>query len=232
VITVIVGNLGSGKTLLLALMGILGLEENKQVYTTFHLTYKTSNGKEARYVDVGDLMQWFEDQDTSNIKEHSALLCVDEGYLGMDSRTSGSISNRLLMQFVLQSRHLGLDLKITAQLASSIDKRVRLNTDEFILAEKIKRSVIDFSGTVIDVVDDFRYTSSNGKTFYFTHVQAEQIFPYYSTMEIVPPPEISLDKKTASKMKARITRKALDKRRKEKRLIDRTLKKKHTKRKH
>jgi hypothetical protein len=100
---------------------------------------------------------------------------------------------------------LGLDLFIAAQLSSSLDKRIRSLTDSWILAEVQPRDTIDKNGAVLVSVDDFRYTyagvdGSFGE-FVLAHEDAEKIFPYYSTMEVIQPPMIALDKKAALEAK-------------------------------
>jgi hypothetical protein len=216
----VVGNLGSGKTLLLTLLGIMELDEGKDVYSTFHITYETKNGNRAKYVDIGDLIQWMSHQATiGSFAPHSGILLVDEGYTGMDSRSSTSIANRLSTQFMFQTRKLGLDVYIASQLASSLDKRVRRITDAWILAEIIPRipegteeGEVE-TGIMPATVDDFRYTyaaqdGSYGE-FWLSHEDAEKIFPWYSTMEIVQPPMMSVDRKTAKEMKRKTAERAV-----------------------
>lgn len=106
------------------------------------------------------------------------------------------------------SRKLGLDLFVGAQLASSLDKRVRGLCDAWILAELQPRETLDKNGNVTLSVDDFRYTyagvdGSFGE-FVLAHEDAEKIFPYYSTMEVIQPPMIALDKKAALEAKKAI----------------------------
>jgi hypothetical protein len=217
----VVGNLGSGKTLLLTLLGIMELEEGKDVYSTYHITYETKNGNRAKFVDIGDLIQWMSHQATiGSFAPHSGILLVDEGYTGMDSRSSTSIANRLSTQFMFQTRKLGLDVYIASQLASSLDKRVRRITDAWILAEIIPRisegaeeSETEIERIMPATVDDFRYTyagqdGSYGE-FWLNHEDAEKIFPWYSTMEIVQPPMMSVDRRTAKEMKRKTAERAI-----------------------
>ncbi len=200
------GNLGTGKTLLLTLLGTLELENHKAVYSTFHLYYETADHHKPIYVDVGDLSQWMSRQaKVGMFAPHSGILLLDEGYAGMESRTSSSIANRLLSHFVFQSRKLGLDLYVSAQLASSLDKRIRNLCDFWILAELQPREEYDKNGNMLSSVDDFRYTyagvdGSFGE-FVLAHEDAEKIFPYYSTMEVIQPPMIVLDKKAGLEAK-------------------------------
>jgi hypothetical protein len=202
----VVGNLGSGKTLLLTFLGVLEMTEGKQIYSTYHISFETEDGHKPMYVDVGDLSQWMSRQaKVGMFAPHSGILLLDEGYAGMDSRTSSSIANRLLSHFIFQSRKLGLDLFVSAQLASSLDKRVRGLCDAWILAELQPRDTVDKNGNVTLSVDDFRYTyagvdGSFGE-FVLAHEDAEKIFPYYSTMEIIQPPMIVLDKKAGLEAK-------------------------------
>ncbi len=204
-IILIVGNVGSGKTLMLTIIGTTELDAGKQVYSTYHLNYG-SKGNKPFFVDVGDLFAWFQQQD-KEFKPDTGTLLLDEGYLGIDSRMSGSAANRLLSHFAFQSRKLGLDLYVSAQLASSIDKRIRNLADAIILAEKYQVAMED--GTY---QWEFKYTYANadggsGELVLNEH-QVQLFYPYYSTMEIVEPPMISLDKKAmkaAKEERARIS---------------------------
>ena len=97
---------------------------------------------------------------------------------------------------------------VSAQLASSVEKRVRNLCDACILAEIQPREELDRNGNVTSTVDDFRYTyagvdGSFGESI-LAHEDAVQIFPYYNTMEIVQPPMIALDKKAALEAKKAI----------------------------
>ncbi len=212
-LTLIVGNLGSGKTLLLTSLAMAELEEGKVVYATYHVHYK-AHGHSVEYVDVGDLLTYFREQQTVFIPE-SASLMVDEGYLGTDSRQSTSAANKLMTDFVLQSRHFGLDLYFCVQLASTIDKRIRKLVNNRILAEKLFSNHYDDNGELV-TQPYFKYTlvtdSGDYREMLLSFDQAKEIYPMYDTMEIVEAPMISLDKKIAQQTKKLLQKSSIEKR--------------------
>ena len=79
------------------------MNEGKQIYSTYMITYETEQGRKAMYVDLGDLSQWMNRQARVGMfAPHSSVLLLDEGYAGLDSRQSSSTANRLLSHFVFQ----------------------------------------------------------------------------------------------------------------------------------
>jgi hypothetical protein len=64
------------------------------------------------------------------------LLLVDEGYNIWESRESMTPFVSLMTRLIFLSRKLGVELIASAQLSSSLDKRIRFLSEEWILAEK------------------------------------------------------------------------------------------------
>ena len=82
-----IGNLhwAACESLLLTLLGLLELEDGKQLYSTYHMNYETVDHRKPIYVDVGDLSRWMSQQaKVGMFAPHSGVLLLDEGYSGMD----------------------------------------------------------------------------------------------------------------------------------------------------
>jgi hypothetical protein len=214
VIVSVVGNVGEGKTLFLTFIGMLELDEGKGVYSTFHIDYESAGGNRARYVDIGELSLWLSrEEKIGTYAPDSASVLLDEGYAGMDARSSQSIANKQLSYFVFQSRKLGLNLWVASQLFSSLDKRLRGVTQGWILCEKEQRLMDDG----ITNVEDFHYLFAGpkgpGGDFTMPYEVARDVFPHFSTMEIVPPPMIALDKGVAKAARKLIVERQINQRR-------------------
>lgn len=73
---------------------------------------------------------------TTPFKPFQDLLLIDEGYVVFESRESMTPFVSLMTRLIFLSRKLGFELFVSAQLSSSLDKRVRFLAEEWILAEK------------------------------------------------------------------------------------------------
>lgn len=108
----IIGNRGSGKTSLLALLATR--MNDKPIYSNFWLDLP--NFKPLRIYDLLNL--------PTNI-----YMFLDEGYTWLESRTSMSELNRYISYLLFQSRKRSMDIYLTAQLFSTVDKRFREQAD-------------------------------------------------------------------------------------------------------
>jgi len=199
----IVGNPGSGKTLLTTALAMGDLDKGIQAFSTYKISYK-ANELHVVYIDWGRLIGWLQLHAKRRFKMGSASLSIDEGYQGMDSRESSSKANRLLSYGLFQSRKLGLgNVRFNAQLATSTDKRIRRIADVWITCEAEPRP--EFNGlTRFDA--DFSYTAfpASGAQPEEAYLRWEdalaKIIPYYNSMEIVQAPLIATDKNEAAKL--------------------------------
>ena len=116
VISVITGFKGEGKTVFDVGLIHAAVKAGKRVYTNYTVSFP----HEPLHMDA--VME-----DTRKLENSSVHL--DEGYMYLDSRKFGSRGNILFSYLTLQSRHLGLDVAITAPQFSLIDVRERANTD-------------------------------------------------------------------------------------------------------
>lgn len=122
----IVGNLGSGKTLLAV---ILGYYSKKKVVSNFSIHFKH---KKVERFDLATFLQ---------AKYESCTILLDEAYTYLESRVSGNQLNRIMSYILFQSRKKNVELYITAQLLSSIDLRYRELSELYVVAY---RNGIDF----------------------------------------------------------------------------------------
>lgn len=111
------GYLGSGKTLLLTNFAKM-YAGKVPIYANYNLKIK---GTEL--INLEDL---------ENITY--GLILIDEAYLWLESRESGSNKNKYMSRVIFQSRKRGLDIFTTQQLHGSIDLRYRMLEDLTIYA--------------------------------------------------------------------------------------------------
>ena len=110
-------------------------------------------------------------------EDEIALIVIDEAWAWMDARMSGSQQNRAADVVILQSRKKHIDIAYSAQLPSSTDKRLRLNTEVAVIAKKIKKN---------RKVAAFRYvTASDAKcqVYRLPKEKAAEYFKFYDTRE-------------------------------------------------
>lgn len=194
----IVGNKGSGKTLLLTALGCYELEHGKTVFATYHISFVSSDGRRIEKVDIGRIAEEFETGKRPKLPMGQGLLLMDEGYRGMDSYHSRSKANLIIVDFVMQARKVGLDCYYTTQRFKRLDVNLRLVMDYKILAEKIGDE-----GFLYNVLNQ-RYVSED--EFVISLDEAKEIWQYYDSTEVVLPPEISLKKDEAKKMGVRLVK--------------------------
>lgn len=165
----ILGNLGDGKTLFLA---ILSRESKRDIHSNFEL----KNNKFYKQLKVIDLLDL-----PNNIEVY-----LDEAYTWLESRVSSKALNRYLSYILLQSRKRTINIFITAQLFSTVDIRFRQQSNMIILCEKIQN----------ELQNGFRYKIINMKNkairyLYLPIEKAKKYFEYYDTYEIIEPYEKS-----------------------------------------
>jgi hypothetical protein len=115
----------------------------------------------------------------------------------LDRATVRSTGSCLTSYF--QSRKLGFQLIYTAQLSSSVEKRLRNLTDVWILAEnKWEEPAVGE-----EPVENFYYTVVTPDTvnyFSIMHEDAMRFFPLYKSTEVVREPVGSVKKSELKKM--------------------------------
>jgi len=171
----IFGTFGSGKTLLMAILGyIVAKNPNYQVYANFEIKHpKVKTIEPEDFLDI-------------NPKNKKAMVLIDEAYAWLDSRMSMAKVNRFLSYVVLQSRKRNMDIFYTAQLSGSVDLRLRELTDIFIICQKLPTE----NGEQCFVYNVYEWKTLNKLSehhFIIRWNQAEKYFNRFDTREIISP---------------------------------------------
>ena len=111
----IVGDIGSGKTLILtAFLYYDFLVDNKKIYANYGLKFKHIT------LDFSIIEKLFDENLNKEID-----FAIDEMHIFMDSRTSAKKKNRILSYWILQTRKRNIDLFYSTQFFGQVDKRLR-----------------------------------------------------------------------------------------------------------
>ena len=134
-------------------------------------------------LELKELISHIEPQDLLEIKLnllYSGVVGLDELWAWLESRGSGSSSNnRVLSHVAFQSGKSGFDIIWSAQLSSSVDKRIRLLTDYFYV-------------TLTPSIDYFKYayvSATKVVRFKLPRIKAANYYKYYDTQERIMPLE-------------------------------------------
>jgi len=106
-LTIIIGNLGSGKTFITTFLTYFG---KRQIWSNYKI-----KSKKYHKLEITDLF---------TLPDY-ILLLMDEGYAWLESRASGSALNEYLSSILYHSRKTFTDIYITTPDFSAIDKRFR-----------------------------------------------------------------------------------------------------------
>jgi SpoVK/Ycf46/Vps4 family AAA+-type ATPase len=159
--TLIYGNLGSGKTLLLTILAFIS---KKPVVSNFKLDI----GKSIREFDIRTFMK---------AEYQDSVVLMDEIYIYLESRLSMSKKNRYASYILFQSRKKNLELYGTVQLARTVDLRYRNLADCFIHAEGLTK--FGYKYTQYDL------KKNSVRTIYLPIENAKQFYKMFNTNEIV-----------------------------------------------
>lgn len=158
----IIGNRGSGKTLLST---IIAKDSDRQVYANYDIKLDDGRFKPLEIIDFLEL--------PDNID-----VIIDEGYTWLEARTSGYFLNRYLSYIVLQSRKRTIDIIVTAQMFSTVDVRFRNQAEVIVKCERVG---LDF------VYDFLRLDNFKSNRFVLPYEKAKRYFNLYDTYQIVEP---------------------------------------------
>jgi hypothetical protein len=157
---IIFGDVGTGKTLLAAIMAI---HDSRKVLANFEIKI--------------DRWSMLEPQMLNDIHEPT-LVIIDEAYSWLESRMSGNAINRYLSYCLFQSRKRQVDFVLTAQLLSTLDLRFKNMADVYIVAERNRK------GFVYTVV----YPGRRGRKVLTMSLEtASKYWDKYDTMQLINP---------------------------------------------
>jgi len=160
----VLGDVGTGKTLLTTILAYLSHKKGVEVYSNYTLNFP--------YKKLTVNMIY-------NIKK--GLVLLDEAYTWLEARISGSKLNRFLSYILFQSRKRGLNWILTAQLGSVIELRFREMSDYVIYSD-----ICDL-GFSYEVYKKTKYGFVKINSFRLPYENAEQFFSLYDTYEVIPP---------------------------------------------
>jgi hypothetical protein len=163
---IVVGDLGSGKTLLLTYIA----SHTPDCPILANYTLKIPNYQKLEPETLLD----------ANLGKGKKLILMTEAYTWLESRTSGKGTNLYLSYVLFQSRKRGLDFYLDAQLGSTIDVRFREMANIVILCEKVKE------GFRYDIIKR-SYTNPVRMAQLLTFAKAEKYYPMYDTTELTLP---------------------------------------------
>lgn len=164
----VIGNLGTGKTLFLV---ILGKALIRTIYSNFRL--HLPNYKKLELIDFTDL-------------ETNVNVFIDEAYAWIDSRTSGSAVNRYCSYVILQSRKTFTDVFLTAQLFGTLDVRFRLQSNVIVYCQKYGQK--KFNNLIVPEKFIYKIYNRETRLIQTFELEFEKAIPYfklYDTLEII-----------------------------------------------
>lgn len=160
VLVFITGQVGAGKTLLLT---ILATESKREKICNYQVPGATK-------FELPKLLQG---------EYNQADIFLDEAYLYLESRTSTKSLNRVMSYVLFQSRKKGLNIFLTAQLASTIDLRFRKLADVVVICENH-----------ISFFAFHCYTIGGYRKRLLPIGRAEPYFQQFDTLEQIQPVEV------------------------------------------
>lgn len=178
----IIGTRGSGKTITMAKTVKEALKKGKIVYTNFKINKKAIEKKYHKKIKLLD-NKFFKNY--KDFKLYNCALFIDEIYVYIDSRTSGTKRNRLWSYFINQTRKRDVDLYFTTQFFRQVEVRLRDNTEFFVFPSVIgKQSTVKTDDDIIIVNKIYSYKERIKKIGIETF-KANDYFDVYDTDEIV-----------------------------------------------
>ena len=190
-ITLILGDVGTGKTLFICLLSQLS---SRMVYTNF------------KVMDSNKKVKKFSMKYVLNETINNTDVMIDEFYMYMDARKFMSDINQLLSIFAFQSRKLKLRMYLSTQIVRTIDVRMREMIDNVIECSVFK-SITKISAKNPDGIIEFRYTIytdinspiySRPKTLALSYENAYPYFDKYNTYELIKTPQFEALRRNVS----------------------------------
>jgi len=117
---------GSGKTVSLTLFLLIeSLQRIRQrIFCNYRLNFE---------------FDWLEGRDMIELERtlNNSCIGIDELHEYADARNSGSLQNKRVSDFFLQSRHFNCDIFYSSQYKDQVDKRIRRITDIDVVCENL-----------------------------------------------------------------------------------------------
>jgi len=165
----IVGDIGSGKTLTACYFCYKAYKNGQKIYSNINFSFpheKLDNKFFSDYLNHGKQI-------------NNCVVFIDEAYIYLDSRMTGTAQNRTLTYFILQTRKKNVTLIYTSQFLGQCDIRLRNNTDRVVYPKLYKNC--NNSG---QDVCKFAVQTPDGRTRKRMFV-ANLYYKLYDTKEIV-----------------------------------------------
>jgi len=161
-LALVLGHMGSGKTLFLTILGALS---KKRVIANYKLNYPNKKVENMSVAQIANMEY-----------ESGVIILLDEAWLYIDARRSSSSLNTIFSYILFQSRKKGLDFYLSAQIGNSLDIRFRKLADFIISCENKKYY---FLYTIL------KTSTRQFKKIYLPFESAERFFKYYDTNETI-----------------------------------------------
>lgn len=174
------GGLGSGKTILMTRYLVKDFLKGHKIYTNYKL-------KEIDFelLDLTTIL----DMHKNSFNLANCSLGIDEITVFADCRKSGSVLNRLISYFILQSRKRNVDIYFTTQNLGMIDLRLVNYMDVQIICEKVKDSkgqeVKGYAKYRVFDLRDIRNININRFV-----LDISKYYKFYDTNEVILPPTL------------------------------------------
>lgn len=188
----IVGDRGDGKTLLLTALLREDYDNGLNIFSNYSLFFPKPRFKGQ----LPPQKRTFKDIVTMPEELRNASVGLDELHIGADSRQSMNKSNLILSKLITQMRKRNLDVYYTTQRLNSIDKRLRQQTDFFIMVERVYCSHDKFDEQGVpqelwfkyQIIDAYYYDTMNtkgDKEGFIYYGATKDLFELYDTDEII-----------------------------------------------
>lgn len=174
-LSIISGDIGSGKSLLCCYFAMVGHSMDKTIYSNLHFKFPYQKLLLEELVDLktGEIILDLQD----------AVVIIDEAYLWLESRLSTSKRNRIISYFLLQSRKRNLDVFLVAHSPHQLDKRARQNCDILYTTEFSGHPQHGRKGDKVRVTRRDLSGPTGNKKFI---IDAAKLWPWFDSNQIFP----------------------------------------------
>lgn len=177
-IIAIIGEQGSGKTMLMSVLLLLHKLDGHKIITNYDFRYKDEYIEGTDFELYEELFKQLE----NSIK--TVQLGVDEAHVSFDSRTSrkNTKRTRILTQMRKALKEKG-NFYYATQFLNQVDVRLRMNTAYLMLCEKIIKKKMELIKVTI-FKSKFNNLVSTGKVFY-VNLEGMKKLALYEQFEMI-----------------------------------------------